>query len=118
MRINRFLASGVHGYLSFDVRFYPDLTLLTGINGSGKTTVVHGISALVSPSLLTLANTIYDRMEVEVVHEQNAITIWSTRDESEIVLGVSDSEGPLKIPVLPREAFDAVPTYRVREERI
>ena len=66
MRIIRFKAKNIHGYLNFDIKFFPDVNFLTGINGSGKTTVVNGISALISPSLLTLANSNYEEMEVEI----------------------------------------------------
>lgn len=54
MKIKSFVAEDVHGYLKFNIDFNIDLTFLTGINGAGKTTVVQGISALISPSLLLL----------------------------------------------------------------
>jgi recombinational DNA repair ATPase RecF len=46
MQILRFRATNIHGYLSFDVRFDTKLTFLTGINGSGKTSVIQLIVAL------------------------------------------------------------------------
>ena len=39
MQVKRFRASKIHGYLDFNILFRSDLTFLTGINGSGKTSV-------------------------------------------------------------------------------
>lgn len=50
MKINSFKAEGVHGYLNFDISFFPDLTFLIGINGSGKTSALKLILGLTSPS--------------------------------------------------------------------
>jgi energy-coupling factor transporter ATP-binding protein EcfA2 len=118
MKINRFVATDVHGYLNFDLHFFPDLNFLTGINGSGKTSVVNGITALISPSVLMLANTTYSRMEIEIIQGGNKISIWSTRDEESIQLGCSETPDSLGIMLFPKDAFEALPTYRVREEQI
>src|ERR1035438_10053083 len=69
MKISRFACENVHGYLSFQLAFNPDLTFLTGINGSGKTTAVRAITALLTPSLRDLANIGYSDIAVEVEHE-------------------------------------------------
>jgi len=50
MKINSFKAEKVHGYLNYDINFFPDLTFLIGINGSGKTSALKLILGLVSPS--------------------------------------------------------------------
>jgi len=62
MKISRFQCEKVHGYLSFRVTFNPDLTFLTGINGSGKTTEVRATTALLTPSLRDLANIDYEHV--------------------------------------------------------
>lgn len=55
MTINSFSAVGVNGYLEFDMKFDKSLTFLTGINGSGKTSVLKLILGLISPSLSLLS---------------------------------------------------------------
>ena len=40
MKITKLHAENVHGYLPIDVSFYDDLTFLTGLNGSGKTSAL------------------------------------------------------------------------------
>ena len=64
MKIIRFTGTDLHGYLNLSVNFKDDLTFLTGINGSGKTSVVKGISSLISPSLIALSHTNYTKMEL------------------------------------------------------
>jgi len=97
MRIIKFVGKNLHGYLNLSPEFYPDLTFLTGINGSGKTSVVRGISSLLSPSLVTLAYTIHERMELVIYHNNEEITIWSEMNGDQLILGASKSDEALKI---------------------
>jgi predicted ATP-binding protein involved in virulence len=96
----------VHGLLDFDIEFFSSLTFLVGINGSGKTTAVKGLSALLAPSLVMLADMRYDRMEVEIRHEGKELTILSTRDEAGIRLQTSETnKEELVVPTLPRLTY-------------
>ena len=94
MRILRFIGKKIHGVLDFDIKFNPDLTFLTGINGSGKTTVVNCIVALTTPSLQTLANIEYSKIRVELrqSNEQTPIIIEASKadDKIEVSAGGSD----------------------------
>ena len=100
MKVRRFVASKVHGYLNLDVSFNEDLTFLTGINGSGKTTVVRGISALISPSLLALANITYDSMVVELEVDGRQIEIKAKKKDNQLVLSASGANEELVINIL------------------
>lgn len=64
MKINSFAAEGVHGYLKFDINFYPDLTFLIGINGSGKTSALKLILGLTTPIYQYLTQISYTYCEV------------------------------------------------------
>jgi len=87
MRINAFQAEGVHGYLKFDITFYPDLTFLIGINGSGKTTALKLILGLTSPSFNYLNRMDYDWCRV---------ICSSENDEQDIkISAIQDKEGNL-----------------------
>ena len=55
MKVLDFQCEKVHGYLTFKLTFNSDLTFITGINGSGKTSAVRATTALLTPSLLDLA---------------------------------------------------------------
>lgn len=64
MKINSFRAENVHGYLNFNIEFFPELTFLIGINGSGKTSALKLILGLTSPSYHYLNQIDYDYCEV------------------------------------------------------
>ena len=49
--LRQFTATGVFGYLAMDLNLNTDLTFLYGLNGSGKTTALKLIMALLGPSL-------------------------------------------------------------------
>ncbi|EJL05884.1 AAA family ATPase [Pseudomonas chlororaphis] len=51
MKLIRFQAGGVHEYLDFDIRFNDDVNFIAGLNGSGKTSALNIIAALLAPSL-------------------------------------------------------------------
>jgi predicted ATP-binding protein involved in virulence len=50
MKISKFKADNVHGYLNYDINFDKRLTFLIGINGTGKTSVLKLVLGLISPS--------------------------------------------------------------------
>ena len=51
MKITRLQAEQVHGYLPIDVQFFDDITFLTGLNGSGKTSSLRLLMAVLTPNL-------------------------------------------------------------------
>ena len=105
MRIKRFKARRVHGYMDFDVRLHDDLTFLTGINGSGKTTVIRCLYAMIFPSLRMLARMKYESMQVSlrVPGQRRFVTISTKRDESYVSLSSSETDQTLTIPVFPED---------------
>jgi predicted ATP-binding protein involved in virulence len=115
MRINRFELVNGHGYLNVRIDFFPDLTFLTGINGSGKTTVVRGLVALLSPSFTELANTKFSRMEVAIELNGQPFTISATRNETDFEIVVSSIPSPLTIPIFKQGEFEREPHFRERE---
>lgn len=121
MKIKHFRAEAVHGYMDFDITFNDDLTFLTGINGSGKTTVVKAISALITPSLASLGCTDYARMEVELhnvelENEKRQVTISAVRGAGEFTLRTSQTEKDLTLPLFPSDV--AGPPYRIEEREL
>jgi predicted ATP-binding protein involved in virulence len=69
MRLRRFTAGAVHGYANFDVKFDDRLTFLTGINGSGKTTVLNAVLALITPDLNALQRLDYKFLRIEILDD-------------------------------------------------
>lgn len=69
MKIKKFSARNVHGFINFDIEFYPDLTFLIGINGSGKTSALKLILGLVAPSYLYLNQIDFETAELVCTSE-------------------------------------------------
>src|SRR5208283_948820 len=108
MKITLFKAQDLHGYLSFSLNIRPDLTFLTGINGSGKTSAVRAMTALLTPSISALANMSYRSVSVTVQHDKSEATITSRRDEDEIQLWCTGTAAPegLRIPILKPDVYE------------
>ncbi|MFC1672656.1 AAA family ATPase [Pseudomonadota bacterium] len=98
MKIISFNATQVHGYLDLEATFLKDLTFLTGINGSGKTTVIQCITALISPDISSLISIIFEKMDVALEHDGQLVTISAQRDIEHINIETSATEGSFTAP--------------------
>lgn len=65
MDIKRLKIEGLHGYIDKDIKFNSDITLLVGINGAGKTSILNVINWIIRPSLPHLC-----------VTEFKKVTLW------------------------------------------
>jgi predicted ATP-binding protein involved in virulence len=115
VRIDRFAVEKAHGYLDLDVKFRPDLTFLTGINGSGKTTVVRGIVAIITPSFSGLAAIDFRRMRVELTHSGAHHVVQAERTGAEIALTVQGIDGRLVIPIFTQAEYELPSRFAERE---
>ena len=77
MRIKRFQSIALNGYLDFELRLNDGPSFLIGINGSGKTTVLKAIMALISPDIDWIMSSSYTLVEVDIDNEGQPITIRS-----------------------------------------
>jgi predicted ATP-binding protein involved in virulence len=118
MKIQNFSAKAVHGYLDFNVNFNSNLSFLTGGNGSGKTTVVRSIVALISPNFLYLAKTDFAEMLVSVEHETKRIEIRAFKTEDGIGISTSDEMKPLEIPLFDVSTVENYPPSRQLEAEV
>ncbi len=102
MKIMRFTGKQIHGYMDFDIRFNNDISFLTGINGSGKTTIVQCLYALISPSVRVLSNIGYDFIEVAIKIDGQAkyVRIKATKQESEVTISTNMTDQLLSVPIL------------------
>lgn len=104
MKINSFTADGVHDYLKFDINFFPDLTFLIGINGSGKTSALKLILGLTSPSFHYLNQITYKFCEV--VCSRNS-------EERDIIIRAEQIEDSFSLTLtLNGEKFSTEPVKR------
>lgn len=97
MKIIRFEAKEVNGYLDFNIEFKEKLTFLVGINGSGKTTAIKLILGLLSPSWLNLTQIKYKFAEVECLLNKEPVIIRSEFvDEGKTKLSLTYPNNPKK----------------------
>lgn len=84
MRLLRFSAKKVHDYMNFDIDFNMDVNFLIGSNGSGKTTAIKMIKALLSPSIIELMSISFEscRLEIERHGKKKSIEIERTSKKS------------------------------------
>lgn len=71
MKINKFKAINIHGYINIDAAFEQDISFILGSNGSGKTTLLKLISALTTPSYSILNSIDFDSLSLELLNSSN-----------------------------------------------
>ncbi|MFA0484417.1 AAA family ATPase [Vibrio sp. 10N.222.55.B11] len=79
MRLLSFSAKKVHDYMDFDIDFNRDVNFLIGSNGSGKTTAIKMIKALLSPSLIDLISISFESCSLRVERNGKPRTIEFVR---------------------------------------
>lgn len=97
MKIKKLDAEGVHDYLPLHVEFFDDLTFLTGLNGSGKTSALRLLMALLAPNLEELGAISYASAEVTVEENGEAVKVSAARTPEGAVLRLSTLDGTLSI---------------------
>lgn len=82
MRLINFTCRNLNSFLTREINFFPDVSFLHGINGSGKTTILRAIASLLTPDPLWLVNATYDYVAVDLEHEDKNLRIASLKSES------------------------------------
>ena len=113
--ISRFIASGVYGHLDIDLTFNKELTFLYGLNGSGKTTALKLMMALLEPSLAPLLTTPFDVAEVHGEdHEYGPVLIKATKSRDNLVLTCSIiNDNPFTLSMANLTAEEALEAFSV-----
>lgn len=89
MKITKLHAENVHGYLPLDVSFFDDITFLFGLNGSGKTSALRLLMALLTPNINELNAIYFSLAEVTVFDDGSEIVISAIKNEQGIELKIS-----------------------------
>ncbi len=89
MKIRRFLAKSLNGHLNLSVNFHDQLTFVTGINGTGKTSVLNCIAALLLPRFEYFSAIHFDRFTVELQEERKRVRISVSKNEGLIRIACS-----------------------------
>lgn len=93
----------LHGALTLDVDFRSDVTLLVGINGSGKTSVLTCIEVLLKPDMRRLATLEYERLALTFIKDGRAHSLIAEKSKKKVSLffeGASEELQPITIDLL------------------
>jgi len=99
MKIEKFIAKNVHGYLNYEVEFDQRLTFLIGINGSGKTSVLKLILGLISPSYNYLNTIDFDFAELNCFDEKKGNILITAKRTNDIEIELSLKHDELLLPI-------------------
>lgn len=92
MKLLEFQAKSVHGYLDFHLIFRTDVNFIAGLNGSGKTTALNMIAALITPSIDVLSKIQFKRASLTILKDDGKVlTISAAQADDSLVMHV---DGP------------------------
>ncbi|EOV0084901.1 AAA family ATPase [Vibrio parahaemolyticus] len=115
MLVKGFRGSDVFGYLDFKIDFHKDVSFLVGMNGSGKTTALKLMNALVTPNFKELVKIPFSRISLILNDAGKDIEIWCETEGNEKTLGISGTLESIRF-----SAFNSVEStfYSHHEEKI
>lgn len=105
MRITKLHAENVHGYLPINIEFFENLTFLTGLNGSGKTSALRLLMALLTPNIEELGAIAYSIAVVTVVEGGKNIEVRAEKTPNGVTVGISTTEEKLTFSSAELELF-------------
>lgn len=94
----------LHKSINLDVKFNKDITLLVGINGCGKTSILNTIDWMLKPNLQLLAITDYKKLEITFTFKKNKYTLTAIKTDEDVVfsiIGSTKSVAPITIKLIP-----------------
>ena len=92
--LNKFIVSGLHGNKDIEIDFEPDLTVITGENGCGKTTALKLMWYLLSPNI----ERAYREIDFsEAFLQTDLFSISFSKEKCHVVFNPGDSEAEMII---------------------
>jgi predicted ATP-dependent endonuclease of OLD family len=92
---------GLYRTLNIHIEFNEEITLLVGINGSGKTSVLNVIDWLLKPDIRRLALAQYDSLTLVFAENAANYTLTATKSSEKLELSINGPKPPLK-PIIVR----------------
>lgn len=92
MKLIKFEGLKINEYLEININFNDDLTILTGINGSGKTTSLNLIQAILLPKIQDLFSIPFEIINLELEHNNKIYIISICKNKEQITFDVSQDK--------------------------
>lgn len=108
MKLKRFVAKKVYGYLEFNIEFNQKLSFLIGVNGSGKTTVLRLLQALLTPSIRDLLTIPF--LEASIVYEDGGkeVSIDASKNKKLLNVKVSHIKEEMTLPNIDEDELEYI----------
>lgn len=100
MQIDKLKIEKLYGYIDKEIKFNSDLTLLVGINGSGKTSILNLVNWLIRPSIPNLCVTEFKKLSLNFINKNSKYKIICEHTNGELTYKISTSKkhyNPLRI---------------------
>ncbi len=75
MKIQSIEIKNLFGYLNKNISFFEDISLLVGINGAGKTSILNIINWILTPSINSLCATTFDKITLTITIKEKEYKI-------------------------------------------
>jgi predicted ATP-binding protein involved in virulence len=98
MKLLSFDAENVYGYFKFNIKFNDKLSFLVGGNGSGKTTILKLIQAVLTPNLKDIYLIPFTKIELLIHINSKDQKIKVDKSEDGINISINDEIEPLRLP--------------------
>jgi len=105
MKILSFKATNVYGYLNFNISFNDDLSFLVGSNGTGKSTVIKLIQALLTVDIKELLHIPFEKITLTYNNRNESHFISSRKDRQTLQVSHAGIDEELIIPIISKEEF-------------
>lgn len=86
MIIKKVIIKNLYGYLNKVIYFNPDINLIVGINGSGKTSLLNVINWLLTPSFPDLCTNEFDELSIEFNINKETYNIIGKQNQESVSL--------------------------------
>lgn len=98
MIVKGFKGRRIYGYLDFNMKFNKDISFLIGSNGSGKTTALKLMNALVTPNFKELIKTPFESITITLENKGQEISITCVQHEKFKELTISSLVDSIQLP--------------------
>jgi predicted ATPase len=106
MRLKSLIARKVYGFLDFDLEFDDRLTLITGLNGCGKSTAIRIVDAILTPAFRDLLHLRIGAAVLRFEEGGRDRSISIDQGKSGVRIQISGIDGDLTIPNVAQEELE------------
>lgn len=100
MNIKRIKTEKLHGYISKEILFHNDISLLVGINGSGKTSILNLLNWIITPSIPMLCITEFKSVLLDFSYKNIECTVLCKHTKGRFVYKLTTNEGKNYAPLI------------------